>query len=765
LKKEKRNLILNLVKAKIMSDKWNKKQVDLFALGVVSGLVSFSQFVVQTPALAYSVKVGTVPFIKKFKENPIRQIKSGYAISKNLIKSIAKKGYAIGKIAILNPGYALGLIAGELVILEASGGAWKIVGKASGGLTRQISKSLNPYFRKIENGKIVLRKVPEEIFEVYDKKRFLESRVKAPSFKRPFSSLSDLISRRKPGQFKRFAKDAGLVLKEQTVSSGATKLSRQARLAGRTVTAVNASAEQLTSLLRRKKIIRKPIPGQESFPIKIRQLLSKFDSGKKLSNKEFANVNSWLRKNVAPNITLLERSLYLDPASGLRTSRLGIQPTKYATIRDILRGNFRLWASAGKPQVLIFENAKVANFPKSLQSIKRKLLADKPLTMAETNKLIRWQVQTGSGKFKPIGSTIYAGGKELEVTLAPGEMIKRIKRVGFTYIQGKKVNFVTAEIFKPSKAILSAIKKANMGKLSKSQITSLEKLLSKKLGRKIKVETPELRKSFIRRANRADQNIPVLRIRGRGVFVSKLFRGFSRATRATPKRMSRVTRPTTKRPGRATRSGKVTRPTTKRPGRATRSGKVTRPTTKRPGRATRAGRVVRPGKRAKRIIPRPKIKQFQQRRLPESQPVYYVLTRKRGKLVKLYAKPLTLKDARDYLAYSVDNNLTRSAWFHPLGKSRTVVSLPNNMRGYFSRISNKLRPYKIRYGRKKRILNGYIEKSKFFKDTSGERGQLKNLRRVRTKRNSPISNSLQRQRLKNLIKSRRRLAILRRRRR
>jgi AraC-like DNA-binding protein len=262
---------------------------------------------------------------------------------------------------------------------------------------------------------------------VKGKVRMLKTRVKAPSIKRPFSSVSDFLKGRKPGQFKKFTKDPGLALKLQTVKSGATPLSKQALLAGKEVTAVNASANQITSWLKRKKIIRKPIPGEADFPIKIKKLLEKFDTGKKLTTKEFAETNIWLQKNVAPNITLLERSLYLDPASGLRVSRLGIQPAQSATLKDILKGNFRLWERGSKPQILVFENAKIAKFPKSLNVVKRKLLAGQKLTVAETNKLIEWQVKIGSGKFKPIGSTIYSGGIELEVTLAPGELIKRIK--------------------------------------------------------------------------------------------------------------------------------------------------------------------------------------------------------------------------------------------------------------------------------------------------------------------------------------------------
>lgn len=349
--------------------------------------------------------------------------------------------------------------------------------------------------------------------------------------KTPFNSVKDFLTKPNNPISKVFKRDPEIILKKQTVKTGAKTLSQQARIAGETITAVNAAADQLTSWIKRKQIIRKPIPGESDFPANVKNILKKFDEGTKLSKKDFAFVNKWMKKNVAPNITLLERSLYADPASGLRISRLGIQKVRKATIKDILRGNFKLLGN--KPQVLIFQNVKVAKFPKSLKSIETKLKAGKKLTEAETNKLIAWQVKTGSGKFKPVGSTIYKGGIELEVTLAPGEFIKRIKQVGFTFIDGKKVSFVTASVWKPPKTILASIKKAKTGKLSSKQISKLENDLSKKLGRKVKVETPTTKKGKLRRAR---SDVPVLRIDGRFLRVIKtITRARAKTTRPRPK--------------------------------------------------------------------------------------------------------------------------------------------------------------------------------------------------------------------------------------
>ena len=657
-----------------------------------------------------SLGVGSVDLAIALRKDPVGTMKS---IPPNVWISV-KQDFARAK------GSSTGAL-NVAVEYATLGGILKGIGKVTGSTIRTVSK-IKPSYVKEVGGKFVLRKEPTEILKVRGRERLLKARVQRPSIKRPFSSVSDFIKGRKPGQFKKFTRDPGLILRKQTVATGASPLSAQARLAGQEVTAVNAAAMQLTSWIRRKQIIRKPIPGEANFPIKIKNLLKKFDSGKSLATREFAEVNLWLQKNVAPNITLLERSLYLDPTSGLRISRLGIQPTRTATFRDILRGNFRLWNAAGKPQVLIFENAKVTKFPKSLDKIKRKLLANKQLTATETNQLIRWQVQTGSGKFKPIGSTIYNKGKELEITLAPGEMIKRIKQVGFTFINGKKVTFVTAKIFKPTKILSNQIKKANQGKLSKTQLSSLEKSLSKKLGRRVRIETPTLRKISQRDIRRADQNIPVLRIRGSGIFASRLIR--TNVRRRSPKRLTKRDRTISARPGRPTVKSRS----------SVRRKPIIRTKSSQRRTARRVSAIRRGGKKSSAkppiILRIPET--FTRKTLSKSQPTFYVVEKVRGRFKKLFPKPLTKKDARDYAVYSIDNHLSKTAFFIPLGNSRKVVSPPKPIQNYYAKNNRKVRPYRIRFGRRKQLVNGYIEKRKYFQDTAGEKRQLSIARKKAT---------------------------------
>ena len=131
-------------------------------------------------------------------------------------------------------------------------------------------------------------------------------------------------------------------------------------------------------------------------------------------------------------------------------------------------------------------------------------------------------------------------------------------------------------------------------------------------------------------------------------------------------------------------------------------------------------------------------KGFTRKILKEKRETYYVVIKIKGKKVNLTPRPLTLNDAKDFLAYRVDNGLSRSAWFEPLGKNKVVAVPPKSMRGYFNKISKKLRPFKIRVGRKRALRRGYIEKTKYIADTPGEKRALRKLSRrgIRRKLNA-----------------------------
>ncbi|HUS50484.1 MAG TPA: hypothetical protein VMZ91_09985, partial [Candidatus Paceibacterota bacterium] len=112
--------------------------------------------------------------------------------------------------------------------------------------------------------------------------------------------------------------------------------------------------------------------------------------------------------------------------------------------------------------------------------------------------------------------------------------------------------------------------------------------------------------------------------------------------------------------------------------------------------------------RKKKIISFKLPEKFTSKSLSKSQPTYYVVEKIRGKFKKLYPKPLTGKDAKDYAVYSIDNHLSKTAFFIPMGKARRVVSPPKQIQNYYSKNSHKVRPYKIKYGKRRQLVNGFI---------------------------------------------------------
>lgn len=523
----------------------------------------------------------------------------------------------------------------------------------------------------------------------------------------------------------------GIILKEQTVSTGALPFAKQVKLyTGKTVTAVNASAERLTSLIKRKKIIRKPFvfkgdkkfpQGEDSFPKPIRDLLNKFDSGEELTVKEIVKINKFLRENVADNATILERSLYVDPDSGVRLSRLKIGKSKSASIKDILTGNFRF--TEPKPQILIFDETKISKYPKNILKIIDKI--DKKGTKykgfdKDLAILTKYQTKV-TGSFKIGGSPIFRGGVELEATLAPRELIKRIKRVGFTYINGTKVDFVTAEIFKPSKALKSKLSKALQGKLNEKELKLLEKDLSKKLGRKINVETPNIKTRIKRRE--ITSKTPVLRLTPKGIRVIK-FPKLIR-TKSIPRTTKNSNRVTSNRISVKKTKVKSTnkRVITSKPTNKTRisttiksSGNrnISSPKTniKVNNRiSSRVGNRLTPSTPIKTIRP-PKLQNL--KKTPQSRQGYIIQIKEGNKIIAKSSTILPLNRARNLMRKRLDNTPQASGDIIPKGKTN-IVDVKNVI------LQNKFR---TKRSKNTKVLIT-VEKKKYRLDKAGEKKGLK----------------------------------------
>src|SRR5690606_23425215 len=119
-------------------------------------------------------------------------------------------------------------------------------------------------------------------------------------------------------------------------------------------------------------------------------------------------------------------------------SRLGITKQNEGSLLDIFSKDATF--KKPKPQILLFDDVKIQNLPPQLRSVKAKLTRGKSLTKAEADALLEFQLKK-SGKFKPVGFL----SRESEITLAPGEIIKRKKKVGVTIVNGRRVPIVRAE--------------------------------------------------------------------------------------------------------------------------------------------------------------------------------------------------------------------------------------------------------------------------------------------------------------------------------
>ncbi len=139
-----------------------------------------------------------------------------------------------------------------------------------------------------------------------------------------------------------------------------------------------------------------------------------------------------------------------------------------------------------------------------------------------------------------------------------------------------------------------------------------------------------------------------------------------------------------------------------------------------------------PPKRPPRTPPimLPIIKKAEQKRLKKSVMGYYVLIKRNNRLIKTTPRPFELSGAKDYLAYLIDHSLSKTAFIVPDGKTKSIYVLPKTQQNYYQKVSHKLRPYRIRYGKKKQLINGFIEKRKYGLDTANEKRELRYSKRT-----------------------------------
>lgn len=472
-------------------------------------------------------------------------------------------------------------------------------------------------------------------------------------------------------------------------------LSKQISRAGKKVTGISTQADELVGFVKRKRIVRKPIPNEAKLASSTKKLLKKFDDGR-INKNELVKLDKAIQKQSGKGI--LERSFFVDPEARIRPSRIGLE--KEASISDILKKDVTF--KKQRPQILLFSEAKVEKLPKSLKKVGKKLANNKPLTKLESDAFLKFQLKK-SGKFKPIGFA----SREPEITLAPGEIIKREKKVGVTIINRRKVSIVEAKTIKPSKKLNKLLTKYKRGiKLNSKERKELNKLFKKETNTGFKVTSPKV----------SYKRVPVKRI------------GLSNLTRVIP----RISRPSkTVKISRPSKTRRVSKPSKPRkilrikksamsraysPTQLKKPAKVSKPS--KPSKLKRAGKALKPRKIIGVGTDKLKKKQL------KPQPVFNVYGKSKGKFIKLNTKPLTRTDALSRGAFAVDRTTAKTFKIIPAGKTKKAGSLLKDEKNYFNRQGYKLREYKVKRGRKFVLKNQYIEKRKYGIDTRGEKRGL-----------------------------------------
>lgn len=248
-------------------------------------------------------------------------------------------------------------------------------------------------------------------------------------------------------------------------------LIKQISRAGTRVNAISSQADALLTVLRGKRVIKKPVGDTSKLSATGKKLLKKFDDGV-ATTKEIQALDRALR--AAGSKGILERSFFADPVGRIRPSRLGVN-NKTASLIDLLTGNITF--RSAKPQILFFPNVLVQQFPKSLRPIANKIKQGKPLTAFEERQLLKFQLKR-SGQFKPLGFI----SREAELTLAPNEILKKVKVVARTNVSGKVVPIVETKVIKAPKDIEKLITKLRRGTITTEELRLLNRKLIRKTG-------------------------------------------------------------------------------------------------------------------------------------------------------------------------------------------------------------------------------------------------------------------------------------------
>ena len=281
-------------------------------------------------------------------------------------------------------------------------------------------------------------------------------------------------------------------------------LTIQAKIAGTTQNLVSG-ARDLFGIFKKEINIDKPV-GDLTKASKITlNMLDEFKAGK-LIDSQIAELNQRLIKEGVGK-GLLEKAFFADPFGRIRPSRLGLKgditTDIYSPALAKLPSSFiKKWAARSgeeytlfkkAPQIISIEKQSIANFPKSLSDVASSLKKGISLTTSQEERLLKWQLEAGTGQFKPIGFT----SREAEVTLAPGELLKTTTKLPLlTRIKGESISIFKAIPGEASTKVKTLINKVEKGTATATEELKARKLLSKETGLDYYFKGPQIERNI-----------------------------------------------------------------------------------------------------------------------------------------------------------------------------------------------------------------------------------------------------------------------------
>jgi len=481
--------------------------------------------------------------------------------------------------------------------------------------------------------------------------------------------------------------------------------------------ATSSQADSLLTLIRNQRVIRKPIAGEEAFNSLTKNLLKKFDE-KTINKNELMQLDRLIKKQGAKG--LLERSFFADPTGKIRPSRLGIIQDKTGSILDYFRNGITF--RKAKPQILLFDKVKVEKFPPYFKNIIKKIKSRRALSEKEASDLLNFQLKQ-SGKFKPLGFT----SLESEITLAPGEIIKKKGVVGVTLINGRRVPIVRTEVIKPTGRLKTLMNGLDKGQLTKREGRELAYLIKKKTGFNYRLSS--LKKDTARYFSLKKLGLSSIVYASKNNKIVSGYSKYNKYSKYSPKPYSPISG---RSGGSKPYSPKPYSPISGRSGGSKPySPKPYSPISGRSGGSKPLINFPLGASATGKLQNRNKLNRFD---------VYIKPTKsKNNRFVKINTSPLVKTDAKDLRNYVLDTSLSRTGLIVPSRGRPGRINL-NFPRGYSQRTSGKFREYRVKRGNKVILPQGkVIERTRNILDTIQEKRKIdlfRRLQQLRIKQNN-----------------------------